>query len=78
MSKKYYTFATGKKGGALGLNHDAYGIMAFTANEKAKEKLTEILAFVKRNANELEGKVIDITPLVQMGIIPLEKLRIRE
>lgn len=70
--EEYYTYATGKKGGCIGIDYNAYGIRAFTNKKKAEETLKEMLSF----ARGLVGKIINITPLVQQGFIPREKIRI--
>ena len=74
MFKKYYALATGEKGETtLGLDYDAYGIIAYNDKASAKEKLEELCL-----ENKLEGKVINLTPLVQMGFISKKHLRIRD
>ena len=74
MCKRYYALATGEKGETtLGLNYNAYGIVVYTDKTSAKEKLEELCL-----ENKLEGKVIDITPSVQMGVISKKHLRIRD
>ena len=72
MDKEYYALATGIKGATLGLHYDAYGIVVYTDKTSAKEKLEELC-----KKNKLEGKVINLTPLVQKGFISKENFRFR-
>jgi hypothetical protein len=74
MFEKYYALATGEKGETtLGLNYDCYKIVVYTDETSAKEKLEELCL-----ENKLEGKVINLTPFVQMGVISKKHLRIRD
>ncbi len=72
--EEIYSYATGKRGEHFGINYDAYGIIAFHNKGSARTELGRVLDFQKG----LEGEVIDITPLVQTGIIRREKLRYRD
>jgi len=75
MAEEYYAYATGNREKHFGLQYDAYGVFAFKTKEKAQEDAEKIRRFV---GGDLESIIIDITPLVQTGIIPKEKLRIRD
>lgn len=74
MIKEYYALATGKKGETtLGLNYDGYGIVVYNDKTSAEKRLGELCG-----ENELEGKLINFTFLVQMGFISKKQLRIRD
>jgi len=74
MFKKYYALAIGEKGETtLELNYDSYKIVVYNNKTSAKRKLEELCL-----ENEFEGKVINLTPLVQMGFISKKHLRIRD
>ena len=72
MKEEYYAYATGKKDTHFGLQYNAYGVYTFRSKEKALEDVQKLRPFL--NQSDLEAIVIDITPLVQTGIIPQEKL----
>jgi len=74
MCKKYYALATGEKGETiLGLNYDGYKIIVYNDETSAKRELEELCL-----EKEFEGKLIDLTPFVQMGFISKKHLRIRD
>jgi hypothetical protein len=74
MFKKYYALATGEKGETtLELNYDGYKIIVYNDKISAKRKLGELCL-----ENKLEGKVINLTPLIHTGIISIKQLRIRD
>ena len=74
MFKKYYALATGEKGETtLVLKYDGYKIMVYNDETSAKTKLDELC-----RKDKLEGKVINLTPLVHMGFISKKQLQIRD
>ena len=74
MVKKYHALATGEKGETtFGLNYDGYKIVVYTDETSAEEKLEEVC-----RKNKLEGKLINLTPLIKMGFLSIKHLRIRD
>ena len=74
MFKKYYALATGEKGETtLQLNYDGCKIVAHNDKTSAKRELDELCL-----EKEFEGKVINLTPLLKMGLLSEKNLRIRD
>jgi len=74
MCKKYYALAMSEKGETtLQLNYDGCKIVVYNDETSAGKKLDELCL-----ENKLEGKVINLTPFVQMGVISKKHLRIRD
>lgn len=74
MFKKYYALAIGEKGETtLGLHYDGYKIVIHNNETSAKKELEELCC-----GNKLEGKVINLTPLIHMGFISKKQLQIRD
>ena len=74
MFKKYYALAMGEKGETtLQLHYDGYKIVFYNHKTSAERKLDKLCLEKK-----FEGKVIDLTPLVQTGFISKKYLLIRD
>jgi hypothetical protein len=68
MSDKIYTYATGKKRGRhIGIAYDVNGIPTFEAPNDARDQGERNLS--SSGSKNLRLLIIDITPLVQKGII---------
>lgn len=78
MTEKYYAYATGDRETHFEILYKDYGITSFRNIENVRRRAKEDVEFASKNKRKLEAIIIDITPLVQMGFIPIKKLRIMD